>query len=57
MKINDFAVRVAKEEGGKQNLSIAQIKEVLRITNVLTFGRLYSWIRGMKDFQKPEHLK
>lgn len=57
MKINDFAIRVAEKEGGKVNLSIAQIKEVLRIANVLTFGRLYSWIRGMKDFEKPEHLK
>ena len=57
MKINDFAIRVAEKEGGKVNLSIAQIKEVLRIANVLTFGRLYSWIRGMKDFEKPEHVK
>jgi hypothetical protein len=57
MKINDFAKEVTIREGGKVNLSIAQVKEVLRITNALTFGRLYSWIRGMKDFNKPEHLK
>ena len=30
--LNDFAVIVAKQEGGKENLSIAQIKEVQRIT-------------------------
>ena len=30
--LNDFAVIVAKQEGGQVNLSIAQIKEVQRIT-------------------------
>lgn len=32
MNLNDLARRIAKREGGKVNLSIAQIKEVLRIT-------------------------
>ena len=31
MNLNEFAVRVAKLEGGKKNLSIAQIKEVIKI--------------------------
>jgi hypothetical protein len=31
MNLNDLAVEVAKREGGKEALSIAQIKEVLRI--------------------------
>lgn len=31
MNLNQLAKRVAEREGGKQNLSIAQIKEVIRI--------------------------
>jgi hypothetical protein len=31
MNLNDLAVEVAKREGGKESLTIAQIKEVLRI--------------------------
>lgn len=30
--MNEMAAAIAKDEGGKQNLSIGQIKEVLRIT-------------------------
>ena len=30
MNLNQLAVEISKREGGKQNLSIAQIKEVLR---------------------------
>jgi len=32
MKVNDFAVLVSEKEGGKKNMSIAQIKEVIKIT-------------------------
>lgn len=31
MNLNQFAKEVCKAEGGKQNLSIAQVKEVIRI--------------------------
>lgn len=45
MKINEFAVLVSKKEGGKQNLTIAQISEVLKIVNGLLFGIPYILIR------------
>lgn len=32
MNLNEFAKEIASEEGGKVNLSIAQVKEVLKIT-------------------------
>ena len=36
--MNDLAVQVSKLEGGKENLSIAQIKEVMRcLSDVLLF--------------------
>lgn len=35
MNLNNIAVEVSRIEGGKQNLSIAQIKEVMRIYNQL----------------------
>ncbi len=31
MNINEFAKEVTKEEGGKKQVSIAQVKEILRI--------------------------
>ena len=31
MNLNEWARRVTLEEGGKQSLSIAQVKEVMRI--------------------------
>ena len=32
INLNDLAQKVSEKEGGKQNLSIAQIKEVISIT-------------------------
>ena len=48
MNINDFAVKVAKLEGGKKSINIAQIKEVLKIVNQLLAGELYKLIRKIK---------
>ena len=45
MNINKFAEAVAKLEGGKKSISIAQIKEVLSIINRLLGGILYAVIR------------
>lgn len=45
MKISDFAVEVSMLEGKKKNLSIAQIKEVLKVTDKLLNGELYRIIR------------
>lgn len=47
MKVSDFAVRVAREEGKKKQVSIAQILEILKIVNKLTQGALYKWIRAL----------
>ncbi len=45
MKINDFAVKVTQKEGGKKQVSIAQIKEILKVVNSLVCGELYKIIR------------
>jgi len=34
INLNDFARKITLEEGGKQSLSIAQVKEVIRLTLV-----------------------
>lgn len=48
MKVSEFTLDVTRQEGKKVNLSIAQIKEVLRVTNMLMEGELYRWIRHAK---------
>lgn len=45
MKVTTFSEKVAQEEGKKKALSIAQIKEVLKVANKLLGGKLYSIIR------------
>lgn len=47
MKVSEFAKLVAAHEGKKVNLPIAQISEVLRVTNDLTYGFLYLVIRWL----------
>jgi hypothetical protein len=49
MKVTDFAVAVAEQEGKKIQVSIAQIKEILRIANDMTNGDLYYSIRELKE--------
>lgn len=44
MSINDFAAKVTKTEGLRQSISIAQVKEVLKIINRMTSGMLYKII-------------
>ena len=39
INLNDFAVEIAKYEGKKEQVNIAQIKEVLHITLVLLAQR------------------
>ena len=45
MNINKFAVLVSKLEKKKKQVDIAQIKEILRVTNKLLDGLLYAGIR------------
>lgn len=49
MKITEFAKVVTEAEGMKKSVSIAQVKEILRIINVLTCGFLYAKIREIKS--------
>ena len=45
MKITDFAKDKAKMEGNKKQVNIAQIKEILKVENILLEGELYKLIR------------
>ena len=49
MKIDDFAKRVAMEEGKKKEVNIAQIKEILKIVNDLLWGELYNLIKEVDN--------
>lgn len=49
MKITDFNKMVCEQEGGKEQLNIAQIGEVNKITNELTNGILYKAIELIPD--------
>ena len=44
-KVNQFAVDISKLEGGKVNLPIAQISEVLKCINKRTNGEFYKFIK------------
>ena len=45
MLITEFARKVSKQEGLKEEVNIAQISEILRVVNKLTFGILYLVVR------------
>ena len=45
MKVTDFARKITLEEGLKESVSIAQVKEILKIINQQTDGQLYKLIR------------
>ncbi len=47
MKISEFAVHVARLEKGKKEVSIAQIKEIIKVINFLTAGILYRYVRKL----------
>ena len=47
MNINDFAKEVTLEEGKKKQISIAQVKEVLKIVNTKLDNRLYKLIKEL----------
>ena len=52
MKVSDFSVIVAQKEGKKKQVSIAQIKEILKIINDLLGGDLYKSIRLLSSKKK-----
>lgn len=47
MNINYFASKVTRLEGRKKSLTVAQVKEVLRIVNEMVGGALYLLIKGL----------
>ena len=47
MKITKFSEMVARYEQGKRQVDIAQIKEVLKVVNNITYGGLYKLIRAL----------
>jgi uncharacterized protein (DUF2267 family) len=48
MDLNQFASKVSEFEGGKKETDIAQIKEVLRVTNDQLDGKLYDLINEVE---------
>ncbi len=51
-KVTAFAKKIAAREGGKRNLTIADIAEVLKCVNEETNGILYVVIHGLPDKKK-----
>jgi hypothetical protein len=47
MRVTDFQKLIARSEGQKEEMSIAQISEVLRIVNRLLGGAVYLLIRKL----------
>jgi len=56
MKVSDFSVIVAQREGKKKQVSIAQIKEILKIINDLLGGDVYKSIKVLKSGKKKMTL-
>lgn len=49
MKVTEFAVKVAKAEGGKKEVNIAQVMDVLKAVNkLIPCGFFYALIKAMK---------
>lgn len=46
MKVTDFAKVIAEQEGKKKQVSIAQIKEILKDINSQLDGELYRLIKN-----------
>ena len=47
MNINQVAKLVTVKEGLKKSVSIAQVKEILRVVNTVTGGELYKMLRKL----------
>ncbi len=48
MNINNFALEITEIEGGKVQVNIAQVKEILRIINDKTNGKFYELLREIQ---------
>ena len=47
MTINKFASRITRQEGLKVSVSVAQVKEILKIINAHLGGALYKHIKSL----------
>ena len=47
MKINDFATNITINEGLKKQVNIAQVKEILTVSNKITIGAFYKLIKSL----------
>ena len=54
MKVTEFALKVTEQEGLKKGISIAQIAEILKVTNNLLDGQLYSMIKNHGNEMKSD---
>ncbi len=53
INLNNFAIQIAKKEGKKKQVNIAQIKEILKITlQLLAKRKLLEVIRLLKRYKK-----
>ncbi len=48
MNRNKLAVEISKLEGKKKEVNIAQIKEILKCLDFVTYGEFNKWIRKQK---------
>ncbi len=48
MNINEFCTEISKLEGKNKQVDIAQISEIIKITNDLLDGQLYDLIKNKK---------
>jgi len=47
MTVNEFAQLISVNEGKKKQVDIAQILEILKVSNKLTDGQLYRLIKSI----------
>lgn len=46
MNINELAQAITRIEHGKKQVSIAQVKEILRVINEATDKNFYNWLKA-----------
>lgn len=54
ISINTLAQMVSDHEGNKNEVNIADIKEVLKVVNTITRGDFYRWLKRTYNEPKKE---
>ncbi len=47
MTIANFVSEITKQEGKKSSVSVGNVREILRLTNKKTGGKLYKFIKEL----------